>query len=318
METYLDYEIDPDLNEDGKVTQQEAENAKELDNAIEKKLEELKAKEYGLDKGYNSDLYAIDYNISPIDISNGNISPNESASLFEDPETARGWTDKAPLVDMANKVVDPNEEIPNEEIPDIFSDYEDPSKVATAKKLDKELYRKANNAVRKTAKNKVDEEGLTIDDLKGLPERKGLKGLWDKYNENSSYNKTKKKLLKEIQEADEYLQDEMFNTAEKEKEADQEAQKQRVNEYFKPLQYERKVYSNGKQKILPKGTFISPDGTSFYNPETKQIENMSYDDTEEENNKAVEKPAGYIKSAVGDAVNEKVGNDLWSTIIKGV
>lgn len=88
----------------------------------------------------------------------------------------------------------------------------------------------------------------------------------------SDYNKMSKKEKKKLNEAiDEILEEQ--KKAGDEKRA-KEAAKERVNKFFKPLQYERKVYANGRNRVLPKGTFMSPDGTEYYNPETETIEQV--------------------------------------------
>lgn len=94
------------------------------------------------------------------------------------------------------------------------------------------------------------------------------------------YAKMSKKEKKEINDAI----DDMFEEQKKagdERRAKEEA-KERVNKFFKPLQYERKVYANGRNRILPKGTFMSPDGTEYYNPETETIEQVIEEPKQEE------------------------------------
>lgn len=130
-----------------------------------------------------------------------------------------------------------------------------------------------------------------------------------------AYNKMSAKEKKEIEDAiDEMLKEQKeAGDAKRKKEAD----KERVNKFFKPLQYERKVFANGRNRVLPKGTFMSPDGTEYYNPETETIEQVI-----EENPKAEEASSEEVKTnngvsgAIKNAASEDVGYNLWDTIIK--
>lgn len=125
--------------------------------------------------------------------------------------------------------------------------------------------------------------------------------------------KDKKKLNEEI---DKMLDEQKKAGDEKRK---KEEDKERVNKFFKPLQYERKVFANGRNRVLPKGTFMSPDGTEYYNPETETIEqvveeNPKSPEVEEEAEK--ERIDTGIGGAIKDAATENVGYNIWDTIIK--
>ena len=95
-----------------------------------------------------------------------------------------------------------------------------------------------------------------------------------------------------------------------------EADKERVNKFFKPLQYERKVFANGRNRVLPKGTFMSPDGTEYYNPETETIEQVIEENPKAEEEVTEENTNNGIGGAIKDAASEDVGYNLWDTIIK--
>lgn len=127
------------------------------------------------------------------------------------------------------------------------------------------------------------------------------------------YNKMSAKEKKKVEDAiDEMLEEQKKAGDEKRK---KESDKERVNKFFKPLQYERKVFANGRNRVLPKGTFMSPDGTEYYNPETETIEQVV-----EENPKAEEVSEENTNNGIGgaikDAATENVGYNLWDTIIK--
>ena len=122
--------------------------------------------------------------------------------------------------------------------------------------------------------------------------------------------KDKKKLNEEI---DKMLNEQKQAGDEKRK---KEADKDRVNKFFKPLQYERKVFANGRNRVLPKGTFMSPDGTEYYNPETETIEQVIEENPKAENEVTEENTNNGVGGAIKNAASEDVGYNLWDTIIK--
>lgn len=129
-----------------------------------------------------------------------------------------------------------------------------------------------------------------------------------------TYNKMSAKEKKQIEDAiDEMLEEQKKAGDEKRK---KEADKERVNKFFKPLQYERKVYANGRNRVLPKGTFMSPDGTEYYNPETETIEQVVEENPKTEETSEEVKTNGGVGGAIKNAATEDVGYNLWDTIIK--
>lgn len=128
------------------------------------------------------------------------------------------------------------------------------------------------------------------------------------------YNKMSAKEKKQIEDAiDEMLEEQKKAGDEKRK---KEADKERVNKFFKPLQYERKVFANGKNRVLPKGTFMSPDGTEYYNPETETIEQVVEENPKAENETTEKNTNNGVGGAIKNAATEDVGYNLWDTIIK--
>ena len=123
--------------------------------------------------------------------------------------------------------------------------------------------------------------------------------------------KEKKKIEKEI---DEILEEQ--KKAGDERRA-KEAAKERVKKFFKPLQYERKVYANGRNRVLPKGTFMSPDGTEYYNPETETIEQVIDDSEKKQKNTELPKSKrsyidgdNDIPSRLGSGVSADISTDV--------
>ena len=129
-----------------------------------------------------------------------------------------------------------------------------------------------------------------------------------------TWNKMSAKEKKKVEDAiDEVLKEQKeTGDAKRKKEAD----KERVNKFFKPLQYERKVFANGRNRVLPKGTFMSPDGTEYYNPETETIEQVIEENPKAEEEVTEENTNNGIGGAIKDAATENVGYNLWDTIIK--
>ena len=129
-----------------------------------------------------------------------------------------------------------------------------------------------------------------------------------------TWNKMSAKEKKKVEDAiDEVLKEQKeTGDAKRKKEAD----KERVNKFFKPLQYERKVFANGRNRVLPKGTFMSPDGTEYYNPETETIEQVIEENPKAEEEVTEENTNNGIGGAIKDAASEDVGYNLWDTIIK--
>ena len=129
-----------------------------------------------------------------------------------------------------------------------------------------------------------------------------------------TWNKMSAKEKKKVEDAiDEVLKEQKeTGDAKRKKEAD----KERVNKFFKPLQYERKVFANGRNRVLPKGTFMSPDGTEYYNPETETIEQVIEENPKAEEEVTEENTNNGIGGAIKDAATEDVGYNLWDTIIK--
>ena len=131
----------------------------------------------------------------------------------------------------------------------------------------------------------------------------------------SEYNKKSKKEKKEIEKEIDKILEEQKKAAD-EKRA-KEAAKERVKKFFKPLQYERKVYANGRNRVLPKGTFMSPDGTEYYNPETETIEQV-IDDSEKKQKKIELPKSNYnyidgnndIPSSLGSGVSADISTDV--------
>lgn len=119
--------------------------------------------------------------------------------------------------------------------------------------------------------------------------------------------KEKKKIEKEI---DKMLEEQ--KKAGDERRA-KEAAKERVKKFFKPLQYERKVYANGRNRVLPKGTFMSPDGTEYYNPETETIEQVI--DDSDKKQKKTELPKSNRSYIYGDNdIPNRLGSGVYADI----
>lgn len=79
---------------------------------------------------------------------------------------------------------------------------------------------------------------------------------------------------------------------------------------FKPTEHEHKVYVPGKgEVIVPKGTLISPDGTKAFNEETGETYDISSGESS---------GGGTLGDSLKNAAEEKVGYNLWDSIIKGV
>lgn len=169
------------------------------------------------------------------------------------------------------------------------------------------------------------QEGVAEDDLKAKQQAYEAAKKPTKYEKEArkaaglsdyeaEYNKLsgreKKKLDKEI---DKILEEGKKAGDEKRK---KESDKERVNKFFKPLQYERKVFANGRNRVLPKGTFMSPDGTEYYNPETETIEQVVEENPKTEEVEDTKTTNNGVGGAIKNAASEDVGYNLWDTIIK--
>ena len=167
-------------------------------------------------------------------------------------------------------------------------------------------------------------EGVAEDDLKAKQKAYENAKKPTKYEKEArkaagldneeTWNKMSAKEKKKVEDAiDEVLKEQKeTGDAKRKKEAD----KERVNKFFKPLQYERKVFANGRNRVLPKGTFMSPDGTEYYNPETETIEQVIEENPKAEEEVTEENTNNGIGGAIKDAATEDVGYNLWDTIIK--
>lgn len=167
-------------------------------------------------------------------------------------------------------------------------------------------------------------EGVAEDDLKAKQQAYENAKKPTKYEKEArkaagldneeTWNKMSAKEKKKVEDAiDEVLKEQKeTGDAKRKKEAD----KERVNKFFKPLQYERKVFANGRNRVLPKGTFMSPDGTEYYNPETETIEQVIEENPKAEEEVTEENTNNGIGGAIKDAASEDVGYNLWDTIIK--
>lgn len=133
----------------------------------------------------------------------------------------------------------------------------------------------------------------------------------------AKWGKMSAKEKKAVEDAIDEMLDEQKKAGDEKRQ--KEADKERVNKFFKPLQYERKVFANGRNRVLPKGTFMSPDGTEYYNPETETIEQVVEENPkapeveEEEETKGIDTGIG---GAIKNAATEDVGYNIWDTIIK--
>ena len=167
-------------------------------------------------------------------------------------------------------------------------------------------------------------EGVAEDDLKAKQQAYEKAKKPTKYEKEARkaagldneevYNKMSAKEKKQIEDAiDEMLEEQKKAGDEKRK---KEADKERVNKFFKPLQYERKVFANGKNRVLPKGTFMSPDGTEYYNPETETIEQVVEENPKTEEVSEEVNTNNGIGGAIKNAATEDVGYNIWDTIIK--
>lgn len=167
-------------------------------------------------------------------------------------------------------------------------------------------------------------EGVAEDDLKAKQQAYENAKKPTKYEKEArkaagldneeTWNKMSAKEKKKVEDAiDEMLKEQKeTGDAKRKKEAD----KERVNKFFKPLQYERKVFANGRNRVLPKGTFMSPDGTEYYNPETETIEQVIEENPKAEEEVTEENTNNGIGGAIKDAATENVGYNIWDTIIK--
>lgn len=167
-------------------------------------------------------------------------------------------------------------------------------------------------------------EGVAEDDLKAKQKAYENAKKPTKYEKEArkaagldneeTWNKMSAKEKKKVEDAiDEMLKEQKeTGDAKRKKEAD----KERVNKFFKPLQYERKVFANGRNRVLPKGTFMSPDGTEYYNPETETIEQVIEENPKAEEEVTEENTNNGIGGAIKNAASEDVGYNLWDTIIK--
>ena len=131
----------------------------------------------------------------------------------------------------------------------------------------------------------------------------------------AEYNKKSKKEKKKIEKEIDKILEEQKKAADERRA--KEAAKERVKKFFKPLQYERKVYANGRNRVLPKGTFMSPDGTEYYNPETETIEQV-IDDSEKKQKKIELPKSNYnyidgnndIPSSLGSGISADISTDV--------
>lgn len=97
----------------------------------------------------------------------------------------------------------------------------------------------------------------------------------------------------------------------------------RAEKYFTPIQREYKVWISGKgQVILPAGTLISPDGKQAYNPESDEIYDIYQNNKEEKDDKEKKDDNKVInkqgKESLNNLLNDKLGYNIWDTIVKGV
>lgn len=130
----------------------------------------------------------------------------------------------------------------------------------------------------------------------------------------TAYQKMSEKDKKKLNEEIDKMLDEQKQAGDERRK--KESDKERVNKFFKPLQYERKVFANGRNRVLPKGTFMSPDGTEYYNPETETIEQVIEENPKTEETSEEVKTNGGVGGAIKNAASEDVGYNLWDTIIK--
>lgn len=141
---------------------------------------------------------------------------------------------------------------------------------------------------------------------------KQSKSLWDKMIEGYKEKQAKKQEEKNLEEVNDIINQHI--------ELDPRVVRDEMK--FKPLQYERKIYNNGRTVVLPKGTMISPDGTKFYNEYTNKIEELRDEPKITENPKEEKKERKdhpVVKEAgntISDALTEKTGVNLWDTIVK--
>lgn len=148
---------------------------------------------------------------------------------------------------------------------------------------------------------------------------KQSKSLWDKMIEGYKEKKAKK----QEEETEKKNLEEVNDIINQHIELDPRVVRDELK--FKPLQYERKIYNNGRTVVLPKGTMISPDGTKFYNEYTNKIEELRDEPKITENSEGEEKKerkdhpvVKEVGNTISDALTEKTGINLWDTIVKGV
>lgn len=143
---------------------------------------------------------------------------------------------------------------------------------------------------------------------------KQSKSLWDKMIEGWKEKQAKKQEEENLKEVNDII--------DQHTELDPRVVRDEMK--FKPLQYERKIYNNGKTVVLPKGTMISPDGTKFYNEYTNKIEELRDEPKTTENSEGEKKErkdhpvVKEVGNTITDALTEKTGVNLWDTIVKGV
>lgn len=172
-------------------------------------------------------------------------------------------------------------------------------------------------------------EGVAEDDLKAKQQAYESAKKPTKYEKEArkaaglddneaKWGKMSAKEKKAVEDAIDEMLDEQKKAGDEKRQ--KEADKERVNKFFKPLQYERKVFANGRNRVLPKGTFMSPDGTEYYNPETETIEQVVEENPEAPEVEETEAETKGMDTGIGEAIKnaatEDVGYNIWDTIIK--
>lgn len=246
--------------------------------------------------------------------------PQEEAEEIQEDLYPYGEEDEEAENEKYNAFINPAEDIPDED-PEA---YEDPSirKESDGTGAFKGIPEtKVTNAMVKRLK----EEALTPEQLAvmGNPTTKALdksyygkqsKSLWDKMIESYKEKKAKKQEEKNLKEVNDIINQHI--------ELDPRVVRDEMK--FKPLQYERKIYNNGRTVVLPKGTMISPDGTKFYNEYTNKIEELRdepkiTEKPKEEKKERKDHPTvKEVGNTISDALTEKTGVNLWDTVIKGI
>lgn len=312
MNTNLNYDIpeDPEMKElfeNAEERAKEAEAAKERDTQLD----------YMIDEELKEDGTVSQDNEPPL--TDFDQLPPEEAEEIQEDLYPYGEEDEDAESEKYSAFINPEEEVPEEE-----GNYKDIDDIPAPDGSGAFKGIKDTQVTNSMIKNLKD-QALTPEQLAvmGNPTTtaqdksyygKQSKNWWDKMIEGYKEKKAKQQEAKNLEEVNDIINQHT--------ELDPRVVRDELK--YKPLQYERKIYNNGRTVVLPKGTMISPDGTKFYNEYTNKIEDIvdepkitekPEEEKKERKDHPVVKQAGNV---ISDALTEKTGVNLWDTIVKGI